>query len=970
MTIKNCCYVLLWLFLSIPLLAEEFPKPYSSPCVERKNVFEFTAKPKVKNLGNDRYEISFSVKDYCDVTVGIVDERGKVVRHIGSGVLGPNAPAPFQKGSLNQVIYWNGKDDLDVYVKEPEKLKVRVMLGLKPTFEKLLADAGPKNLPGYVWGIAIDENAAYVFAKGEGYGQVTVRKFDRNGNYLGTIFPPPATVPHERLQGMGYVEYEPGKRALQGRDIYQSVAVRGFFMPNGIEGGRRTVIDCQPVLIGNRIYFANPGSVHGVDESLLHYIYTDGSTDITGLKGLTLLGKKKAHWQELPHYSPRLASSPDGKYIYMTDAESTDPRVSFYVVWRKDLTGPGEATPFIGTLRKPGSDNASFGRPTGIDCDSQGRLYVCDMSNNRVQIFSSEGKFLKTITIERPYLIRVHRKTGSIYILNIGREEGRSTNFLTKIFSFDDTRVVYQHKIHGYSIFALDSWSSNPRLWLAGGQMSVGYEIKAEGPSVQIYEEEGNQLKLICDFDEEARKAGGSGYIGRWGGTGHGGSGIHGKLVCDPVRERVYYGNRIFDLQSGAFLGTFSIRGGTFDDFAFDKYGRMHIHFNPGFFMPGVGRVNPDAAVESTDPRTGIKTFLYPEMPYDYGEEKGSGNTKWTGILPVKDQPGAKFFQDGIGVNMRGDIAIESNIYYVPKMEEGGFLMAVAGMDERGRREEAHTGDYSYEKFMQEIKEKEKRGEEVFFIRRQPGIPLCGATIWVYDRSGQLRGSGTSPAATVGSLVNGVRIDEDGNLYFVMNRSKIFNGKPFLADRTGRFGEEGIQHLMSGTLVKTAPKDVRILLANASVPLDQTPSRPPEVMTMGFYNVYGKNQWAWVEGAEWLYGGASPIVQDAACSCPTQRFHLDWYKRSFVPEAYRHSIGVVDTAGNLIMHIGQYGNYDSGFGPKSKIRVGGDDIAMIQPRFISGTDNHLVFTDWCERIVVLKLEYHAVEEASIPSVRE
>jgi hypothetical protein len=70
------------------------------------------------------------------------------------------------------------------------------------------------------------------------------------------------------------------------------------------------------------------------------------------------------------------------------------------------------------------------------------------------------------------------------------------------------------------------------------------------------------------------------------------------------------------------------------------------------------------------------------------------------------------------------------------------------------------------------------------------------------------------------------------------------------------------------------------------------------------------------------------------------------------------------------MHIGQYGNYDSGFGPKSKIRVGGDDIAMIQPRFISGTDNHLVFTDWCERIVVLKLEYHAVEEASIPSVRE
>ena len=28
-------------------------KPYSAPCVERENVFEFTEKPKVKSLGND-----------------------------------------------------------------------------------------------------------------------------------------------------------------------------------------------------------------------------------------------------------------------------------------------------------------------------------------------------------------------------------------------------------------------------------------------------------------------------------------------------------------------------------------------------------------------------------------------------------------------------------------------------------------------------------------------------------------------------------------------------------------------------------------------------------------------------------------------------------------------------------------------------------------------------------------------------
>ena len=46
----------------VVLAAEEFPKPYSAPCVERENVFEFTEKPKVKNLGNDKYELTFAVK--------------------------------------------------------------------------------------------------------------------------------------------------------------------------------------------------------------------------------------------------------------------------------------------------------------------------------------------------------------------------------------------------------------------------------------------------------------------------------------------------------------------------------------------------------------------------------------------------------------------------------------------------------------------------------------------------------------------------------------------------------------------------------------------------------------------------------------------------------------------------------------------------------------------------------------------
>ena len=145
---------------------------------------------------------------------------------------------------------------------------------------------------------------------------------------------------------------------------------------------------------------------------------------------------------------------------------------------------------------------------------------------------------------------------------------------------------------------------------------------------------------------------------------------------------------------------------------------------------------------------------------------------------------------------------------------------------------------------------------------------------------------------------------------------------------------------------------VIVVSSGAAAPLDEKPNRPADL-----------EGGVWAEGMEWLYAGASPLA--GGCSCPTQRLHVDWYKRTFVPEVYRHSFGVLDTAGNLIMHLGKYGNYDSGNGAKSKIPVGGDNIAMYFPRFISGTDNYLVFSDWGERLVSLKIAYEAEESVGI-----
>jgi hypothetical protein len=79
--------------------------------VDRAAVFEFKEKPTLR-LDGDRATIRFETKGFCDAAVAIENTQGRVIRHLACGVLGANAPEPFQKGSLQQTLVWDGKDDL------------------------------------------------------------------------------------------------------------------------------------------------------------------------------------------------------------------------------------------------------------------------------------------------------------------------------------------------------------------------------------------------------------------------------------------------------------------------------------------------------------------------------------------------------------------------------------------------------------------------------------------------------------------------------------------------------------------------------------------------------------------------------------------------------------------------------------------------------------------------------------------
>jgi hypothetical protein len=336
----------------------------------------------------------------------------------------------------------------------------------------------------------------------------------------------------------------------------------------------------------------------------------------------------------------------------------------------------------------------------------------------------------------------------------------------------------------------------------------------------------------------------------------------------------------------------------------------------------------------------------HPEVPYDYGVPVPP---RWKGAIKTKCQHGAKGFQDGMGVNMKGEVAVSSNIYYVPKMDDVGRAHAMAGSASLTASGHYNEEGLAYSRFLQNIKNLQRKGEEVYFIRRQPGFALTGSTLWAFAYTGEMK---SETPAVVGGLINGLQMDEEGHVHFNMSATRLIGAKPFLSGKAGIFGKkEKPRGVFTGTYVKAPHHKLKVLRRKSIIPMEQPPKRAPDMT---------KNGAIWAENADWLYAGASPIVA-AGCSCPQSRFHLDWYRRSYVPELYRHSIGILDTNGNLIMHLGSYANFDSAPGGKDGCRPGGTDIGTTAARYIGGTDNYLCFADCGDRIVVLKLKYHAEE---------
>ena len=93
---------------------------------------------------------------------------------------------------------------------------------------------------------------------------------------------------------------------------------------------------------------------------------------------------------------------------------------------------------------------------------------------------------------------------------------------------------------------------------------------------------------------------------------------------------------------------------------------------------------------------------------------------------------------------------------------------------------------------------------------------------------------------------------------------------------------------------------------------------------------------------------------------------FEYFKRIFVPELERYRVAVLDSAGNLICHMGQYGNVNSQ-GAKSAEPLGGDEVGLVHGAYLATlTDKKLYIADQANsRIVSVNLNYHLNKVVSL-----
>ncbi len=928
--------------------------------VKRQDVFEFTQKPAVTHEGKN-FTITFESKGFCDATVAVEDAQGKIVRHLASGVLGPRAPEPFQKDSLKQSIVWDGKNDKEEYITDTESLTVRVSLGLKPAFEKNLLWE-PKRRHGWAAPrFQVTQDGVYVYDGGNGLDFVNL--FNHDGNYTKAIYPFPGNK-IEEVKGLAHETFPQDGQSLP----VKSTFLQQTFLTCGNLYGhaypKKFAIDAEQAdgeghygMYGSASsILAVGGSRLALGKTYLARFATDGSSGGMEEEGppisLVTVGKSWDSGGKKVAVAPRSAAlSPDGKTLYLTaylvghfshasaDIVGGGTWDAFHCVLKMNMDGETPPVLFAGNMElgKPGTDNKSFNTPASVAVDKTGRVYVADYGNNRIQIFSADGAYLKSLAVTRPAIVSIAPQSQEIYafssFVHTGGvpEKDKVACAMTVFTPFDNaakklscplpegmgsTDASFWYSGQGAPLSAaVDDFTTPPTVWFSTEwrRENVLTRGKMENRGVELYTLENDKFKKKRSFVDDVVKS-----IKRTDAPRYGRS----RLYVNPVNGHVYVAEGdAFDYKSFKSVleldpetGSIEVRPIPFDaeDMCFDSDGMMYLRS-----IDMVARYDPSN---------------WREIPWDYGDERAtvftsaSNDRKEAALVSGLTIPSdGGWHHGGMYVSPKGNLVVSCGLHIVENTDKGDAGAVV--VKAVNYKPQIYPGRC---------------------VDGRAGAPL----LHIWDKHGKQLAIDVLPG--LGGAIYGVGLDHENNVYLMSSNSRVIDGKVY-------------QNHLTGTMIKVAPHKAKILsMSGTPIALGNLqPTRPPDLVGAASGN-------SWIEGADWMYGGVGYDGKNAGvgCGCWNARFAFDYFNRSFAPEIDRYRVAVLDGNGNLILRIGKYGNADSA-GEKSLVPMGGDEVGMVHGAYIAtATDHRLFIADVStDRIFSVKLGYHQNESVPLKSAR-
>jgi hypothetical protein len=361
----------------------------------------FRLKPAVDVMKNQVF-VRFWVDRATDVAVTIVDEHGRTIRHLAAGLLGPNAPEPLIRGSLRQLLVWDGRDD-DGRCAPPGRYRAEVKLGLTVKPDEALRIEHRRF--GSVHGLAVGpKRQLYVMGEaGRDSRDGVFRVFDADGAYLRTILPRRGDLPLDRAKPLGEMVLDGGERFPTA--LFPHYGGRVFQQPAVTPDGDLIFVNSSSASAHPETRRFRSLLFHQSIERRLLRMAADGGAPKAGPIGPVLPRMRKGLLY--------LALGPDGR-VYVSGAR--------HAVFRVKWDPRAVPEPFAGTPDKPGKGDA-LRSPCGIAFDAKGNLYVADRSNHRIAVFDPNGKRIAAIPVQWPRVVAVHPKTGAVYVTSGYREQ-------------------------------------------------------------------------------------------------------------------------------------------------------------------------------------------------------------------------------------------------------------------------------------------------------------------------------------------------------------------------------------------------------------------------------------------------------------------------------------------------------------------------------------------------------------------